>query len=334
MTATLRAPFPWFGGKSRAAHLVWPAFGDVANYVEPFAGSLAVLLARPTPPRIETVNDLDCYLANFWRAVAADPQAVARHADWPVNEADLHARHQWLVNQADFRERMKSDPDHFDAKIAGWWVWGLSAWLGSGWCRIREAPPPSGSAPLVGRARNQSGGGVGRQIPFVGNAGRGVHRGGQVSRQIPELYWSKGTHSSAFGGNFDDLCARLRRVRVVCGDWRRVLTDSVTIHVGAQTGVFLDPPYDDGNMSYAAGGQGVSGEVREWALAHGDDPRLRIVLCGYEGEHTMPATWRCVPWKAKGGYSKDQTNSRRERLWLSPHCLGTQAQSLLPGVAA
>ena len=33
MTA-LKAPFPWFGGKSRVAHLVWPALGDVSNYVE------------------------------------------------------------------------------------------------------------------------------------------------------------------------------------------------------------------------------------------------------------------------------------------------------------
>ena len=41
----LKAPFPWFGGKSKVAGLVWERFGDVANYVEPFAGSLAVLLA-------------------------------------------------------------------------------------------------------------------------------------------------------------------------------------------------------------------------------------------------------------------------------------------------
>ena len=68
---TLRAPFPWFGGKSRAAPLVWAALGDVSNYVEPFAGSLAVLLARPHAPRVETVNDADCYVANFWRALAA-----------------------------------------------------------------------------------------------------------------------------------------------------------------------------------------------------------------------------------------------------------------------
>ena len=45
---TLKAPFPWFGGKSRAAHLVWERFGNVRAYVEPFFGSGAVLLRRQT----------------------------------------------------------------------------------------------------------------------------------------------------------------------------------------------------------------------------------------------------------------------------------------------
>jgi hypothetical protein len=43
----MKAPFPWYGGKSRVAPEVWAALGDVQYYVEPFAGSLAVLLARP-----------------------------------------------------------------------------------------------------------------------------------------------------------------------------------------------------------------------------------------------------------------------------------------------
>jgi uncharacterized phage protein (TIGR02220 family) len=30
--------------------------------------------------------------------------------------------------------RMKTDPDFFDAKVAGWWVWGASCWIGAGWC--------------------------------------------------------------------------------------------------------------------------------------------------------------------------------------------------------
>jgi hypothetical protein len=36
----LRAPFPWFGGKSRAASLIWSRIGDVSNYVEPFANEV------------------------------------------------------------------------------------------------------------------------------------------------------------------------------------------------------------------------------------------------------------------------------------------------------
>lgn len=43
----LKAPFTWFGGKSRVARLVWERFGDPANYVEPFFGSGAILLGRP-----------------------------------------------------------------------------------------------------------------------------------------------------------------------------------------------------------------------------------------------------------------------------------------------
>src|SRR5258708_18120294 len=83
----LKAPLPWFGGKSRAADLIWPRFGPVGNYVEPFAGSLAVLLNRPHKPGNEIVNDLDCYVANAWRAMKLAPDEVAQFCDWPVNEA-------------------------------------------------------------------------------------------------------------------------------------------------------------------------------------------------------------------------------------------------------
>lgn len=148
----LKAPFPWFGGKSRAEKIVWERFGEVPNYVEPFAGSLAVLLRRESRANLETVNDLDGYLVNFWRAVKADPGAVARWADSPVLELDLHARHRWLVSTGKERvERLRVDPDYYDAQVAGWWVWGISLWIGSGWCykpewsgRVSAAASPRG----------------------------------------------------------------------------------------------------------------------------------------------------------------------------------------------
>jgi hypothetical protein len=145
---TLKAPFPWFGGKSRVAHEVWARFGNVRNYVEPFFGSGAVLLGRPHEPGNEIVNDIDCYVANAWRAMQQDPDAVAIYSDNPVNEADLHARHRWLHKQSEFRARMERDPDYYDVRIAGWWIWGLSCWIGDNFCR----PKPQEARPhLTGR---------------------------------------------------------------------------------------------------------------------------------------------------------------------------------------
>jgi hypothetical protein len=52
----LIAPFPWFGGKRKVAAEVWARFGAVGNYVEPFFGSGAVLLARPDSRGNETMT--------------------------------------------------------------------------------------------------------------------------------------------------------------------------------------------------------------------------------------------------------------------------------------
>jgi DNA adenine methylase len=323
MATPVKPPFPWFGGKSRAAGIIWNALGDVDNYVEPFAGSLAVLLNRPTPPQTETVNDVDRYLANFWRAVQADPEAVADAADWPVNECDLEARHQWLVTTG--REqlaRLLTDPDAYDARIAGWWAWGQCAWIGSGWC--------SGVGPwqvVGGEWLRNAGQGVNRQLPHLRNAGQGVNR------QLPHLgnagQGSTARHREHLRQYMAGMADRLRYVRVCCGDWTRVMTPSVTFRHGV-TGIVLDPPYGEGEVDYAAGGNrtSIAAEVREWAVANGDNPDLRIVLCGYDGQHEMPDTWQVAEWKAAGGYSstasgdtQGKANRHRERVWISPHCI-------------
>jgi hypothetical protein len=101
------------------------------------------------------VNDLDCYIANFWRALAAAPDEVARFADWPVNEIDLHARHAWLIEQAAFRERMRADPTYCDTRVAGWWVWGISTWIGSNWCRQTQQSIPHLSNPGHGDSQQE-----------------------------------------------------------------------------------------------------------------------------------------------------------------------------------
>jgi DNA adenine methylase len=102
----MKSPYPYFGGKAYVAPLIWSRFGDVQNYVDPFFGGGAVLLLRPETHknRLETVNDLDAHLCNFWRATSADPDAVAHYASDPVSELDLHARGDWLLYRPDVQD--------------------------------------------------------------------------------------------------------------------------------------------------------------------------------------------------------------------------------------
>jgi hypothetical protein len=147
----------------------------------------------------------------------------------------LHARHLWLVAQlSEHRGRMLRDPEYFSAKIAGWWCWGLSQWIGSGWCdgRLEKKRPVAGSdnagrgihalrlpakRPHLGGNGNGSGSGVHRRkIPNLTAAygnGTGVHR---VSLQLPRCngLGGQGLHGARVEGIYDwfmDLQLRLRR---------------------------------------------------------------------------------------------------------------------------
>ena len=152
----MKPPFPYYGGKSRQAKEVWSRLGDPTVYVEPFAGSLAVLLARDAPGQREIVCDLNGYISNFWRALREDPEAVAYWADYPTFHHDLTDRHRWLIAWGRENREQIRDADWYDVKAAGWWVWGISSWIGGGWCEDK--------------------GDVGDQIPRVSskNGGRGV----------------------------------------------------------------------------------------------------------------------------------------------------------------
>ena len=234
-------------------------------------------------------------MSNFWRAVQHDPDAVAHYADWPSNEIDLHARHSWLVGQREaLTARLEGDPDYYDAKIAGWWCWGLCCWIGSGWCSGNGSwHVVDGQLTHLGNA----GQGVQRQLTHLGDAGQGVQR---KRTQLSQLWGGVGVHSLTARNEgiytwMRALCERLRYVRVTCGDWTRVLGPSVTWKHGL-TGVVLDPPYSHSERTsnlYAVEAD-IAPAVQAWCLAHGDNPLMRIVLCGYAGEYTLPG-WRVVP---------------------------------------
>ena len=199
----MMAPFPYFGGKRTIAETVWRAFGRPKQYIEPFCGSAAVLLSAHEPASLEVIGDANGFVANFWRAVVAQAEEVARWADYPVSHVDLGARHVWMMGERERLGAALQDPNWpGDAKLAGWWLWGQCAWIGSGWCEWTG------------------------QVPHVGNAGMGT-----------DLWTSGGRTAMRW---LRELADRLERVRVVHGSWDRCLNSH---YGAERTAIFLDPPY-------------------------------------------------------------------------------------------
>jgi DNA adenine methylase len=107
--------------------------------------------------------------------------------------------------------------------------------------------------------------------------------------------------------------------------------------VPGPVGILCDPPYaqDRRQARLYATEDDCAGAVREWAIAHGEDRRLRIALCGLDGEHVMPDTWTAHPWQARGGlqntkhHGRGSGETRQEVVWFSPHCLQAAQLDLL-----
>ena len=333
MTA-LAAPFPYFGGKRRAAPIIWRALGDPGGYVEPFAGSAAVLLARPARVggRVETLNDADGWLVNTWRAIRADPDGVARHAAGPVAEIDYHARLAWLQGRRTegLVSWLEGDPEAHDPKAAGWWLYVAACGIGDPWGPgpWRVVDERLVKLPHLGDA----GRGVNRELPHLGDAGRGVNR------ELPHL--GDAGQEARLAAYMRALSHRLASTRITCGSWERVVKPSVLRAKRGGDGalaVLLDPPYATSGDLYAGTGDlDVAERVREWCETAPRD--TRIVLCGYDSEHDalLSHGWRVTEGKAGGGagYSTNAANGRRERLWLSPACLNPDEQPALFGGAA
>lgn len=72
-----RPPVGYYGGKHYALKWLLPLIPYGDQYVEPFGGSAAVLLAR-RPSKIEHYNDLDDGVVNFYRAVRDHPDELIR----------------------------------------------------------------------------------------------------------------------------------------------------------------------------------------------------------------------------------------------------------------
>ena len=326
------APFPGFGGKRRVAALAAASSTSarcVQNYVEPFAGSLAVLLGRPLPfSGPETVNDRDRLHRRTSGGRCRPTLRVAAAADWPVNENDQHARAcRAGAGAPALTARLEGDPTlprRQDRRTVG--VGDLLLDRGRLVLRGRAVAvstrASSSTLGTPGRASTASSstlgtpGGASTTSVHPGDAGRGVHRqlvhlGAPLGRRPPparpprERAGAGRRRAPRVDGDLGRR--RLRRVRVCCGDWSRVCGPTPTVKQGAHGGAAgpallqrMTPASPISTRSTMAGSAvPCAPQALEW---EGADPRLRIALCGYQGDHAMPADWTAVPWKSSRGY--------------------------------
>jgi hypothetical protein len=227
--------------------------------------------------------------------------------------------------------------------MAGWWLWGVCVsivpfaagtgpWTADNTGRLRKI-----DRKVEGKSEQGVGGGIvnmanerGMLTPSTWESGLAAENGEYHPHTMPEVIrW------------FQWLSARLRHVRILYGDWSRLVTDGASKTLAVRSGsgpvgVFLDPPYADTadrwDGIYATDDLTVAHNVKKWCADNGADPDRRIVFACYELEHDQQLAelgWTEHQWHTPGlGSSSGQLSGQqhRERLWASPHCLNPNTQ--------
>lgn len=127
---------------------------------------------------------------------------------------------------------------------------------------------------------------------------------------------------------FKQLHNRCKRVRITSGDWKRVVTPSVTYNnIGLSnngiTGLFLDPPYSKENRNTVyKHDNDIFKEVCDFAIAHDNIKNFKIIICGYEGTYNFPSNWNSYSWQTGGGMSalgnsQGKINKYKEKIWFN-----------------
>lgn len=106
----MKAIFPYFGAKNNAAGWLVSLFPEHRVYLEPYAGSAAVLFAKP-PSRHEIINDRNRALVTFFRVLREQPDDLEA-----VLRLTPYARDEYLAAKLD-------EPGIDDVELARrWWI--------------------------------------------------------------------------------------------------------------------------------------------------------------------------------------------------------------------
>jgi len=295
----MRQLFPYIGGKYLVAPEINRRFGAIDTRIDAFTGSSSWILASP-PTKYEIVNDLDGYVVNYLRAVKYAPDEVARHLDFPRAELELIAYHHYARDRLpELIAKLGGDPEYYDPVIAARWAYVMAYKL-----------TPSLAKP---------GGWLVRDGRLIYKRGAGRKRVSMTSR--PHILARLVKERRVFE-YVAALSERLRCVQVWWNDFEVVVEKADRSDFGI-VGILLDPPYPRHlrDFDYDTDSADVWQRAARWAVANGDNPRLRIAVCGYndaESDALFPDSWARFVWRRSGlGQNKD-----KECIWFSPHCGG------------
>ena len=104
----MKPPVAYYGGKSRLAEWIVNMFPPHRVYLEPFAGSAAVLFAK-SPSTHEILNDLDGNVVNFYRVLRERGDELERACRLSP------------YSRAEFAQALVADPDIDDLERARRW---------------------------------------------------------------------------------------------------------------------------------------------------------------------------------------------------------------------
>lgn len=296
--------FAYPGAKHKLAPVVWQRFGtDVKHYVEPFAGTIAVLLNRPYLPdnAVETINDLDAHITNFWRAMKYFPEQTIDYALMPIHELDYHATGQLLADdEALLTECLRSNLYYCNPRMAGYWLhtikWSIHVYTTLGY------PRSSDTITITPEKTNQYVNS--KAIPVLSDAHKAFYDRAQTMQTAKKI------------------TQRLEKVRIINGHWDRVLNIKSFEKVSNDTAVFLDPPYTGTEDIYATK-TNVATDVLDWCIENGDNPDIKICLCGYEGNEKLAEHgWTPHYWESTRGHRNIDKNQshKTEVAWFNPQC--------------
>jgi hypothetical protein len=177
--------------------------------------------------------------------------------------------------------RELGDDGACDPELAAWWALAQSQAIGS---RVIAA------------------------LPYLSGAGLGW----QAIRQRNRA--GAGQTGTRWGSYLEDLERRLAHVRIVCGDYRRLLTRAsllMTHGMVEVAGIYVDPPYGVDRYAEELGAEGEAFDAEELAanlerVAEEFGSRVRIVVSGYEDSFVLGDRWARVAWKGDRGHYKGE----------------------------